>query len=96
MVQILTRVGLRLLLLNTNVSVTVTCKCNCGRSNSNVTLYSLVVRSPSLRGTYTSGTGKWPQKIHVRKNTENLEMLPKHREFCLLKSVVDRNSLILK
>ena len=27
--------------------------------------------------------GKWPKKIPVRENTGNLEMLSKHREFCL-------------
>ena len=29
--------------------------------------------------------GKWPKKIPVRENTGNLEILPKHREFGLLK-----------
>ena len=29
--------------------------------------------------------GKWPKKFPVRENTGNLEILPKHREFGLLK-----------
>ena len=29
--------------------------------------------------------GKWPKKIPSRENTENLEILPKHMEFGLLK-----------
>ena len=34
---------------------------------------------------FTPAQGKWPKIIPVRENTENLEILPEHREFCLLK-----------
>ena len=37
-----------------------------------------------LQGTHGTGkTGKWPKEIPVRENTGNLEILSKHREFCL-------------
>ena len=37
----------------------------------------------SVQGTHGTGkTGKMTQKIPVRENTGNLEILPKHREFC--------------
>ena len=42
-------------------------------------------------GTHCRGKtqGKWQQqKKSVRKNTGNLEILPKHREFCLPDSLI--------
>ena len=39
-----------------------------------------------LAGPMTQGKqGKWQKKFPVRENTGNLEILPKHREFGLLK-----------
>ena len=39
-----------------------------------------------IQGPHGTGkTGKMVKKIPVRENTGNLEILPKHREFCLLK-----------
>ena len=51
-------------------------------------------RSPVFKclpqGTHSTGEkkGKWPKKIPLRKNTGNLEILPKHREFPLLKLLI--------
>ena len=40
----------------------------------------------SVQGTHGTGkTGKMTKKFPVRENTGNLEILPKHREFCLVK-----------
>ena len=39
------------------------------------------IRVPTPQGKQ----GKWQKKIPVRENTGNLEILPKHREFGLLK-----------
>ena len=39
------------------------------------------IRVPTAQGKQE----QWPKKIPVRENTENLEILPKHREFSLLK-----------
>ena len=39
-----------------------------------------------IQGTHGTGkTGKCSKKIPARENTGNLEILPKHREFCFLK-----------
>ena len=39
-----------------------------------------------IQGIYGTGkTGKMAKTFPVRENTGNLEVLPKHREFCLLK-----------
>ena len=43
--------------------------------------YWVYVRVPTAQGKQ----GKWPKKIPIRENTGNLEMLPKHREFALLR-----------
>ena len=40
--------------------------------------------------------GKWPKKIPVRENTVYLEILPKHREFGLLKNLILKVKDILK
>ena len=39
----------------------------------------LYYRIPTAQGKQ----GKWPKKIPVRENTGNLEILSKHREYCL-------------
>ena len=41
-------------------------------------------RVPTARGKQ----GKWPKKVPVRENTGNLKILPKHREFYLLKLLI--------
>ena len=48
------------------------------------TVHQLQVGS-SLKYRVPTAQGKWPKIFHVEKNTGNLESLPKHREFCLLK-----------
>ena len=44
-----------------------------------VTNYCGRYRVPTVQGKQ----GKWPKKFPVRENTGNLEILSKHREFCL-------------
>ena len=44
---------------------------------------SVIFTSGYPRHRENRGQGKWPKKIPVRENTGNLEMLSKHREFCL-------------
>ena len=40
--------------------------------------------------------GKWPQQFSVRENTGNLEILPKHSEFGLLKLYIPLLVLLLR
>ena len=51
-----------------------------GDLNRNV-LVSTISRVPTAQGKQ----GKWQNKFPGRENTGNLEILPKHREFGLLK-----------
>ena len=44
-------------------------------------MYGSFYRVPTAQGQY----GKLPKTILVRENTGNLEILPKHKEFGLLK-----------